>query len=299
MSYPIDYRGIIALKTVIDFQHFEKAAQKLNITQSAVTQRIKTLEKSFGEPLLIRSLPYKATKLGEVLLNHQRRVEFLEGSLYEKVEIERLKAKFSIAINHDALETWVIETIVGIPAFQTFHLEVITEDQELTLDLLENARVLACISTNHKRMSGCDSAFLGEFEYVLVCSSQFKEKYFKNDRSLKDNLLDSPYLSFNYKDQLNQVYMDRMFNCELNADNTHIIPSVKGFREMTLAGFGWALIPKIDILDCLEDGRLIILESKKTWRMPLYWHYWQLPDRKYQRLNQLFIEKAQKRLYLK
>ncbi len=47
-----DYRTLQALDAVIRERGFERAAQKLCITQSAVSQRIKQLENMFGQPLL-------------------------------------------------------------------------------------------------------------------------------------------------------------------------------------------------------------------------------------------------------
>ena len=49
-----DYRTLQALDAVIRERGFERAAQKLCITQSAVSQRIKQLENMFGQPLLVR-----------------------------------------------------------------------------------------------------------------------------------------------------------------------------------------------------------------------------------------------------
>lgn len=51
-----DYRALQALDTVIRERGFERAAQKLCITQSAVSQRIKQLENLFGQPLLVRTI---------------------------------------------------------------------------------------------------------------------------------------------------------------------------------------------------------------------------------------------------
>lgn len=48
-----DYRTLQALDAVIRERGFERAAQKLCITQSAVSQRIKQLENMFGQPLLV------------------------------------------------------------------------------------------------------------------------------------------------------------------------------------------------------------------------------------------------------
>ncbi len=55
-----DYRTLQALDAVIRERGFERAAQKLCITQSAVSQRIKQLENMFGQPLLVRTVPNKA-----------------------------------------------------------------------------------------------------------------------------------------------------------------------------------------------------------------------------------------------
>lgn len=57
-----DYRTLQALDAVIRERGFERAAQKLCITQSAVSQRIKQLENMFGQPLLVRTVPPRPTE---------------------------------------------------------------------------------------------------------------------------------------------------------------------------------------------------------------------------------------------
>ncbi|STM47146.1 chromosome initiation inhibitor [Escherichia coli] len=59
-----DYRTLQALDAVIRERGFERAAQKLCITQSAVSQRIKQLENMFGQPLLVRTVPPRPTEQG-------------------------------------------------------------------------------------------------------------------------------------------------------------------------------------------------------------------------------------------
>jgi DNA-binding transcriptional LysR family regulator len=59
-----DYRTLQALDAVIRERGFERAAQKLCITQSAVSQRIKQLENLFGQPLLVRTVPPPPDRAG-------------------------------------------------------------------------------------------------------------------------------------------------------------------------------------------------------------------------------------------
>ncbi len=68
-----DYRTLQALDAVIRERGFERAAQKLCITQSAVSQRIKQLENMFGQPLLVRTVPPRPTEQGQKLLALLRR----------------------------------------------------------------------------------------------------------------------------------------------------------------------------------------------------------------------------------
>ena len=77
----LDYKLLQALSSVIQEQSFERAANALHLTQSAVSQRIKQLEQQFAQPVLIRSQPLKATNLGKQLLKHYYQVVQLEADL--------------------------------------------------------------------------------------------------------------------------------------------------------------------------------------------------------------------------
>ena len=98
----MDYKGLEALFCVIEYQNFDKAASRLCISQSAVSQRIKQLEASFGKPLLIRTTPYEATPLGNKLLGLFRQTKLLESHLLS--EMNQCDVSISVAVNRDSLE---------------------------------------------------------------------------------------------------------------------------------------------------------------------------------------------------
>ena len=52
-----DYKLLAALAAVVEQGGFERAAQVLGLSQSAVSQRIKLLEARVGQPVLQRSSP--------------------------------------------------------------------------------------------------------------------------------------------------------------------------------------------------------------------------------------------------
>ncbi|MEG0047495.1 MAG: LysR family transcriptional regulator, partial [Comamonas sp.] len=58
------------LAAIVETGGFEKAAQRLHVTQSAVSQRLRALEEQAGSVLVVRSRPLRPTRAGQLLLKH-------------------------------------------------------------------------------------------------------------------------------------------------------------------------------------------------------------------------------------
>lgn len=294
----LDYRGIEALYSVQELQSFEAAAKKLHITQSAISQRIKGLETQYGQPVLIRTLPYRPTPLGKQLIGHYQRIRLLEEDLSKQIESAGAKARFSIALNRDSLETWFPDLLEETDLFKNVVLEIIADDQELTLEYLKNGLVSACLSTSSKEIMGGKVHFLGVMEYVLVASPSYVKEHFSKG-SPQECLHQATAIKFDKNDYLHERYLEKFFHLDGKELNYVIIPSVKGFKKLALLGYGYGLIPKIDILDELKKKRLVQLYSDKTWKIPLYWHYWAVESKFYQKLNLDVIDQVSKKLKIR
>lgn len=273
-----DYLGLEALYTVMQLQNFELAAKMLHITQSAVSQRIKGLESYYGEPLLIRSQPYRLSKLGLQLIGHYKKMCLLEEDLNRQLGVTTTP-HISIAINRDSLETWFFDLISEFKEFNHITLEVIADDQELTIDYLKNGRVSACLSTSEKEILGGKVAYLGKMEYYLVASPALIKSY------PKQLLQKATAIKFDQNDKLHERYLEKYFGIDGTNLKFHVIPSVKGFKQFALLGYGYGLIPKIDIVHELKTKQLINLYPNKIWEIPLYWHYWDVQSKFYQQFN--------------
>ena len=66
-----------ALAAVVHEGSFDAAAQRLHVTPSAVSQRIKALEQQVGRVLVLRTRPCRPTEDGEVLVRLAGQVELL------------------------------------------------------------------------------------------------------------------------------------------------------------------------------------------------------------------------------
>ena len=288
----LDYRAIAALHAIIETQGFETAAQKLFITQSAVSQRIRTLENYYGKPVLIRTLPYRPTELGKSLLGHYKRLMFLEESLKLTLSTEKQSPRISIAISRDSLETWFVEVMERLETILPITLEALADDQEDTLEYLKKGLVSACASTEARPITGCHAKFLGYFDYVLVASPEFIHNYFKHKKDRVKNLRKAPHVIFDSKDYLHARYLKKFFNITDAGSHYHVVPSVAGFRQFALKGHACALIPEIDIKKELVQKKLINLFPDKIWKMPIYWHSWVLENKNYEEFNDLVLKVA-------
>ncbi len=288
----LDYRAIAALQAVVEAQGFEVAAQKLFITQSAVSQRIQSLENHFGKPVLIRSQPYRPTELGKLLLGHYKRLVFLEESLQSEISTEVQSPKISIAISRDSLDTWFVKVIDQLHTLEPLKLEIISDDQEVTLDYLRKGLVSACASTTAQPIHGCHAKLIGFFDYILVASPSFIKKYFTNNKDIIASLLQAPSVNFDSKDYLHVRYLEKFFRITNAQLNQHIIPSVSGFRQFAIKGLAYALVPEIDIKKELIKNKLINLFPDKIWKMPVYWHSWAIENKNYKAFNKLVSKVA-------
>lgn len=291
----LDYRGVEALYVVQEMQSFEAAAKKLHITQSAVSQRIKGLETYYGEPLLIRTLPYRPTKLGKQLIGHFKRLCLLEEDLEKQLKTSTAIPHVAIALNRDSLETWFLDLIEEKEIFGNVLLEIIADDQELTLNYLKNGIVSACLSTSEKEIVGGSVHFLGNMEYVLAASPQFAKDYFSK-ATPKQCLQNAPAIKFDQNDKLHERYLEKFFGLNGSELNYHVVPSVRGFKKFALLGYGYGLIPKIDIQDELKKKQLVQVYPDKTWKIPLYWHYWAVQSKFYQKFNADMIHHIKSKL---
>src|SRR3979490_3621733 len=77
----LDYASLAAVATIVREGSFERAARALNVTPSAVSQRVKQLEERLGSVLIVRGQPCTATETGRLLCSHVEQVGMLEHEL--------------------------------------------------------------------------------------------------------------------------------------------------------------------------------------------------------------------------
>ncbi|UXZ53626.1 LysR family transcriptional regulator ArgP [Halomonas sp. 7T] len=265
----LDYRLLEALSAVIETGGFEKAAQKLHITQSAVSQRIRQLEHRLGQPVLLRRSPPVATALGRRLNNHLQQVKQLELGLLDEAQGEPLKVR--VTVNADSMATWLAQALAACPLSHQMDFDLVVEDQEVGLGRMRNGEVMACICAEAQPVNGGAVSPLGVLRYRALASPAFVEHY--QTRIDIARLVDAPCLIFNCDDRLQHQFLEAQGLPP--PARQHRVPSSEGFVQMALQGLGYGMLPELQVEEYLANGGLVDVGPEFILDVPLHWHFWQ------------------------
>lgn len=289
----LDYKLLHALDVIMQEQSFERAAHRLHMTQSAISQRIKQLELLVAQPVLIRSQPLQLTAIGQRLLTHYRQVQQLERELLPTIspEVPESTLTITIATNADSLATWLIPALAPILTQEKIELNLLIEDENRTIERLRKGEAFGGITLQEEPLTGCQSDFLGIMDYVLTASPQFTDKYFPT--GLTDTALrQAPGVAFDQRDDMHVSYIARHFGLPPGSYPCHTVRSSEAFVMLAKNHLAYCLIPRLQIQSELESGELIELLPEKTLRQRLYWQRWALEKGIYRQISHRLLTTA-------
>lgn len=279
-----------ALLAVVDRGTFDAAARTLHLTPSAVSQRIKALERDTGRVLVERTTPCRATIAGEVLVRAARQMVLLEEDARAAMgDGGGVAVDLPVAVNADSLATW-FEPVLGAAAgWGDARLQLEVEDEEYSADHLRRGSVVGAVTADPTPVAGCRTEALGAMRYLPVAAPRLADRF---TRGRGVDWARMPVLRFNAKDELQRGVLRGL---GVTTDlPTSQIPSSEGFVAAVRAGLGWAMVPEAQLGDDLESGRLVLLRSRAHRDVPLYWQVWTLGTSRIDRLGDAVHDAARR-----
>lgn len=269
----LDYAALSALAAVVREGSFERAAQALHVTPSAVSQRVRGLEERMGGALVVRGQPCTATEAGRGLCQHLDRVRLLEhelqGALPALAPDGPARVALPVAVNADSLATWFAPALAAYAAEAPVLVELSVDDQDHTAEWLRRGAVLAAVTGSARPAAGCNVRPLGAMRYRATASPAFMARHFAGGVNAA-TLAQAPCLVFNAKDDLQARWVRRLCHRDLDLPS-HRLPSSQAFVTAALAGMGWGLQPEALVADLLRSGALVELLPDRFLDVPLYW----------------------------
>jgi len=288
----LDTRQCDAFLAAADTGSFELAAVALNVTPSAVSQRIALLETALGSPLLIRSRPCRTTTAGQRLLVYLRRSRLLEQEFLAGLQDEQDTAlRIPIAVNNDTLATWLLPGIAPFLLARNITLDIVLDEQNYTYALLEKGLAVAGISSHASVMRGCTVQPIGVMRYHLLASAQFAAHWFPNGLE-RERARKAPVIVFSRKDTLQSDFLLEHLGLGPGAYPVHYVPASDPFLQAVRVGMGYGMVPPQQYGDLVKTGELVDLVPGQWTDVPLYWHAWRVQSPALEQLGKVVVEAA-------
>ncbi len=236
-------------------RHFSRAAQALSITQSALSQRIQSLEDVLESKLLVRGPKgVELTEAGIKLLKlcqieEQIEEEFLED--WQSKNSDELRGQVRIGAYSSVYRSILMPSMAGFIRTQTkVHIDIMNREMRELPQMLKRGEVDMILLDHIPHVSGVISEQISEEEVFLVESERCTRKTTYLDHDANDHAtLD--YFKKNGKDFLqsfSRMYLDDIYG---------IIDGVK-------MGWGRAVVPKHLIANCKDLKKVSGFKSIKT-----------------------------------
>ena len=251
---------IKTLLTVAEEKNFTKAANKLNLTQPAVSHQIKELEEELQEQLFIRKkgdiIP---TPIGDIVLNYARKFVAMHNKMIDDIKHNH-KINIKLGITHTA-ESNKITEIIGSYLINNpgISVTIITDTTNNLYKMVENYELDLAIVDNKKNIK---LNYLPLDTDYLVCvvnnnSPLAKKKIVTLKELKKENLilrLDSSYTRKLFESTLESINESiNSFKVILELDNIETI------KDLIRKDIGVSILAKNTCMDEVNRKKLTIL----------------------------------------
>lgn len=243
------------------------AADQLGIGQTAITQRIRSLETELGVTLFTRSRKgMTLTAEGNSLLKYCLRAQELEGETYSELKGSGIQTEVEIKI---AGPTSFISGRVVTQCLEIYkkwpklNLQFIIDDRENRIDLIKQGLADIVVLYPHQVPLELTSKIVKPDEYILLGHPSWK------NRDLKEILENERLFAFHPEDQTSLNYL-KSFDLLKYLKRPRLFANENlALSTLLRAGVGFGLLSREIAQPFLEEQSLIKLNQGRTMKDPL------------------------------
>lgn len=255
----LDFRYLKAFMLTAKYSSFSKAAEELNIAQSAVSRQIKLLEDSLQEELIIRSSK-------KVILSEKGKELYQASLSFEKTSLQIFEREdqlpLSVGILEGLLKTWFTPLLTQYVKHQHRDVSVHVADIPELKNGIEEGRYDVIFGTENIQSELVTSLKLFEEKLVLIGKGEINRKKLHEHR----------WIVFSNSDHLFKISKNKSESIVMVDSFTSIIALVK--NDVGIAIVPDHLITKDDQLKVQEVAGL---PSSQIYLSTL--NYKKMPDR--------------------
>lgn len=243
---------------------FSAAAERLYATQSAVSMRVRELERTLGVDLFDRThRSARLTPKGRELMDYASRILDLSTELEHRVGArEAVSGTVRFGVAEVVTTTWLPRLITLIAErYPNVRLEI---EEALTAELmasLHQAELELVLAPGHTRMPGVSTLSLGtvDFQWMASPALGLSERIHSPRELAVYPIIGMKQSSFHYS-ALEDWFLTEHVHCRYLAR----CKSVAVAASMTMAGMGVAYLPVRSYMHEIEQKKLAIVHVKNA-----------------------------------
>ena len=252
-----------SLITVAEMKNFSQAARKLQLTQPAISQHIRRLEKEYDVTIFQKTQNgLVLTPEGEIIYKYARRIESLYLSMESRI-IDSKKKSYSlrVGISHTSESTIIVETLAKYSTdTKDINIKVYSDTIKKLYEKLENYEIDLAIVEGKITDKKFSNILLDSDSLLLAMN---KSNPLSNKKSISINELKKERIILRSPGSETR----NLFLSKLETMNTHLedlnvimeIDNIQTIKDLIRKGLGVSILPRSACLEEIKNESLVLL----------------------------------------
>lgn len=273
----MNLRFVEAFLWVARLKSVTRAAEKLCLTQSAVSSRISTLEEELGVPLIDRrERHFRLTHSGSRFLVFAERLLEIQRELKNEIGTPEPQA-MTVRIGgiESVLHTWLIPLVDYLRQNQPHvEFELTVEMSPVITEQLRRGSLDLAFAATPVSGEGIRSQEIPPLEMVFVGRRADAD----GTRWTLPEILARDVLTFQRGSQPHVALVELIRKSGLESGRIHTISSISALVRMVESGFGFATLPYAAVVNLAANADLAVLDAEpRLAPLPIHASYWTYP----------------------
>lgn len=269
-------QNLQAFMAIVQQSTVHGAAKQLNLTQTGVTQRIRSLEKELGTTLFLRSRRgMMLTQEGEALLRYCKGASDLEGQTLSQIAQAGYEKPVYVSVVGPAsvMTARVVDSCINLYSnWPHLYLNITISDAEDRISWIRSGKADLAIVPPEQVPNEMDSKILEPEKYLLVASPRWK------GRKLIEILENERIIDFDESDQTTIHYLKKFKLLSKRGKPRLFANSNEAIIKLFSHGIGFGTLTLEIAQPHLDSGSLIVLNGGATMENSLALAWYPRPE---------------------
>jgi DNA-binding transcriptional LysR family regulator len=238
----VNLRAVESFYWVVMLRSVTRAAEKLHLTQSAMSSRVAMLEQELGVPLLDRrDKQFRITPAGQRFFVHAEKLLTLQRDFRAQIGTKEIQpVLLKVGAFESASHSWLMDWVRSVhQANPMLALELTVETSPVLVDLLSRGALDIAIAALPADGAGLRSMALPSMEMAFVGHDQLHRRR----RWTPAHLAALELITFQRGSQPHVALVDLLHRAGVEPLRIHTVSSISAMSQLVEDGLGVATLP--------------------------------------------------------